>query len=170
MVFNLHGTEEDLPTAARSVLANASPTADLIAELATYPQTPMPLEHRFQSGIYLREILMPADTFVIGHVHRHEHWNIILTGRALVSMEGEMKEVCAGDVIKSGPLVQKTLYIIEDMRWLTVHHNPGNLTDIERLEDEIVHLSPEMHDARKGMTLDEFRMQLPEFVKRRLQS
>lgn len=160
----------ELSRAAQSVLANAAPTEVLIEELSKLPQTPMPLEHRFQDGVYIREISMPADTFVIGHVHKHQHWNIILTGRALVSMEGEMREVCAGDVILSGPLVQKTLYIIDEMRWITVHSNPENIQDIATLEDEIVHLSSEMHDARKGMTLDEFRMQLPQFVKRRLQS
>lgn len=129
-----------------------------VEELRKLPQVPMPLEQRFQDGVYLREIFMPADTYVIGHVHRHAHWNMILTGRALVSFDGRMQEVKAGDVIHSGPGAQKMLYIIEDCRWMTVHSNPTNCTDIAKLEEDIAVLDPETLEQKGGMTLDEFRI------------
>ena len=141
------------------------PLLEQIEILSQMPQTPMPVKHRFQDGVYIREIFMPADTYVIGHVHRCRHFNMVLEGKAWVHMENHGRVVKAGEVIESGPLVQKALYIIEDCRWATIHANPTNSRDIEFLENEIVHLSPDLAAARKGMTLDEFRMNLPKFLK-----
>src|SRR5690242_10473496 len=60
----------------------------LEAQLLSEPQLPAPVTHHFAPGVYMREIFMPAGAFVIGHEHRTEHLNVILTGRASVMMDG----------------------------------------------------------------------------------
>jgi quercetin dioxygenase-like cupin family protein len=105
---------------------------DLLGE----QQVEMPLTHRFAPGVYLREIFMPAGTFVIGHEHRTEHFNVVLSGRASVLMNGEVTEIVAPHTFVSGPGVRKILYIHEDMRWQTVH--PTDETDLENLEDQLI--------------------------------
>ena len=79
---------------------------------------------------------MPSGTMVVGHVHKTEHFNIVLTGRAVVYCEGMTSKVEAPCMFKSGAGAQKVLYIQEDMRWMTVH--PTQETDVERLEDMLV--------------------------------
>lgn len=109
----------------------------LEAHLLDMPQIEMPLTHRFAPGVYAREIFMPADTFVIGQRHKTEHFNIVLTGRARVLIDGKaVQEVKAGDVFVSGEGVRKVLYIIEDMRWMTIH--PTDETDVPTLESQLV--------------------------------
>lgn len=113
---------------------------DVEAKLLTLPQVEMPLEHLFAPGVYYREIFMPAGTFVIGHEHKTEHFNIVLTGRASVLMDGKVHEIVAPCVLKSGAGVRKMLYIHEDMRWATIHPT-ADLQEcgenIEKLEDAL---------------------------------
>ncbi len=101
-----------------------------------YPQIDCPLVHRFAPGVYLREITMPAGSFIIGHQHNTEHFNIITKGRALVMMDGVTETIVAPCVFASGVSVRKVLYILEDMTWTTVH--PTHETDLNKLETELI--------------------------------
>jgi hypothetical protein len=109
-------------------------------DLLPMEQVECPLTHRFAPGVYFREIFMPAGTIVLGHEHKTEHFNVILTGRALVAMDGEIQEVVAPAVIKSLAGVRKALLIIEDMRWCTIH--PTDETDLDKLEELLIIKSP----------------------------
>lgn len=79
---------------------------------------------------------MPKGTFVIGHEHKTEHFNIVLTGRALVMIAEKVEEIVAPCIFISKPGVRKVLYIAEDMRWATVH--PTEETDMEKLADLLI--------------------------------
>jgi len=92
-----------------------------------------PLKHQFAPGIYFREIFMPAGAFIIGHEHKTEHFNVVLSGCAKVLMDGEVVDIIAPCVFVSKPGVRKVLLITEDMRWATIH--PTDETDIAKLED-----------------------------------
>lgn len=99
-------------------------------------QVEIPLTHRFAPGVYLREVLMPAGTIVVGHAHNTEHFNIIIKGRATVMMDGVVQDIVAPQVLVSKPGVRKCLYIHEDMIWQTVH--PTEETDLCILEDLLI--------------------------------
>jgi quercetin dioxygenase-like cupin family protein len=98
----------------------------------------MPVDHAFTDGVYTRTIHMPAGCIVVGHRHKTRHQNVILTGSAVVVMNGERVEVKAGDVITSEAGVRKVLFIGEDCKWMTIHGNRENMRDIEMLEDYLV--------------------------------
>lgn len=109
----------------------------LCRELAKLEQTDCPLVHRFAPGVYLREIHMPADTIVIGRVHKTKHFNVLLQGAALIVHEdGSREELRAPMTFVSEAGVQKVLYIIEDMIWQTIHVTPE--TDMAKLEADLV--------------------------------
>ena len=99
------------------------------SELMNMPQVDCPLTHLFAPGVYYREIFMPANTCVVGHKHKTEHLNIVLSGKALVIIDGEKHKIEAPTVFVSKPGVSKVLLIIEDMRYATIH--PTDETDIE---------------------------------------
>jgi hypothetical protein len=105
--------------------------------MSTMQQTQCPLVHRFAPGVYVREIHMPADTVVVGKVHKTEHFNILLKGACyIVHEDGRREELRAPMTFVSGAGVQKVLYITEDMIWQTVHVTPE--TDMAKLEAELV--------------------------------
>lgn len=107
-------------------------------ELLKYPQIDCPLTHNFTPGLYLRTILMPAGSFIIGHEHLTEHFNIIHTGRASVMIDGDLTEIWAPNFFASKPGIRKVLLIHEDMRWSTTHVNPDDEMDIAKLEDRLI--------------------------------
>jgi len=106
------------------------------SQMLQLPQVDVPLTHMFAPGVYAREVVMPSDSFVIGHQHKTEHFNIILTGRATVMMDGVVYEINAPAIIKSNENVRKILYIHEEMRWITIH--PTKETNIDKLEEMLV--------------------------------
>ena len=128
-------------------------------------QVECPLVHHFSPGIYAREIFMPAGTFVIGHKHKTQHLNIILSGKASVLMDGEVHYVEAPAVIESKPGVQKVLLIEEDMRWITVHTNESDSRDIAYIEETLIELDDETKALKGSMTVDEFRMSVNDRIK-----
>ena len=116
-------------------------------------QVDCPLVHSFAPGVYLREITMPKGSFVIGHEHKTEHFNIVLSGSARVMLEdGVIHRIVAPYTFVSKPGVRKVLLIEEEMRWATVH--PTHETDIERLEEELIVKSAEFLDHKHKVLLD----------------
>lgn len=95
-----------------------------------------PVTHRFTPGCYLREILMPKGTRIIGKIHATEHFNILLTGRVTVLTAEGVEEITAPYTFVSKAGVQKVVYIHEDCIWQTVHVT--DKTDLEEIEKEVI--------------------------------
>jgi hypothetical protein len=129
-----------------------------VDELIKMEQVDAPVEHKFSPGVYVRQITMPAGTFVIGHKHKTQHLNIVMTGRAKVMMNGIVEEIVAPCIFESQAGVQKVLLIEEDMVWATVHTNPDNCQDVVKLEESLIDVSEEFLKAKGSLTVDEFRM------------
>lgn len=117
------------------------------------PQVDCPLRHTFAPGVYLREITMPAGTFIIGHEHKTQHANVVLAGHARVLMDGIVHDIVAPCTFISHPGVRKVLYILEECRWMTVH--PTHTTDLEELEAELIVKSESfmLHESEKQKLL-----------------
>jgi hypothetical protein len=114
------------------------------------PQLAAPVEHHFAPGVYAREIFMPAGSIVIGHEHRTEHLNIVLTGKARVFMGGEeLETITAPAIFKSAAGVRKVLHVIEAMRWMTIHPTPE--TDLDKLDAELIKPSETFKNHMKNL-------------------
>jgi hypothetical protein len=104
-------------------------------------QTPLPVKHHFSPGLYIREIFMPAGTIVIGKIHKTEHANILVQGACLiVHGDDDREELRAPRVFVSHAGVQKVLYIVEDMIWMTTHVTTE--TDLKKLEALLIEPMP----------------------------
>ena len=113
----------------------------LVQELNKLPQTDCPLKHYFAPGVYIREIFMPADTVVIGKIHKTEHFNIIEKGSCFIRQDdGSVQELRAPLTFVSKAGVQKVLYIEEDTVWKTVHVTEE--TDLVKLEALLIEPPP----------------------------
>lgn len=96
----------------------------------------LPLTHTFSDNVYVREIFMPKGMFVIGHVHKTKHLNIVSSGSALLYSDGKLSKITAPFTFESGEGVRKVLYILEDMFWSTVHVTDE--TNVSVLEDTLI--------------------------------
>jgi len=110
-------------------------------------QVEAPLHHAFAPGVYLRQVVMPKGAMIIGHEHKTEHFNVVLSGHASVLMNGEVQEIKAPSIFVSKAGVRKVLLIHETMIWATIH--PTNETQIERLEEELIIKSETFQNHQK---------------------
>jgi len=58
----------------------------------------IPAANLVHDGVLLRVVDMEAGKYVCGHEHVTSHFNIVLSGKAIVSMNGLTSKVGAGDI------------------------------------------------------------------------
>lgn len=97
-----------------------------------------PVKHSFSDGIYVREIFIPAGTFIVGKIHKHDHPNFLMSGTVNVITEFESKTLKGPLSIISKAGTKRALYSVTDLVWITVHCNPTNTQDLQELEDLII--------------------------------
>ena len=125
----------------KSSLTNTVDIEKLEGALLQEEQVECPLVHRFSDGVYLREITMPAGSVIVGHRHTTTHMNIISKGSCIILDQdtGDTITVEAPCTFESSAGIRKTLYIIEECVWTTVHVTTE--TDISKLERTLVEQS-----------------------------
>lgn len=112
----------------------------------------IPVEHRFATGLYAREITIPAGTLMTGKVHKADHVSIILSGEMNVLTETGMRHVVGPEVYISPAGTKRIGIALTDVRWITVHVNPDDSRDIELIEARVAEpWTPEMALARAGL-------------------
>ena len=113
-----------------------------MAPMACVPPEPI---HMFAPGMYLRELTVPAGMLVVGKIHKHSHFLVVLSGRAQVVSEFGREEMTAGHVSVSQAGVKRVVLALEDTRFLTVHANAEGSQDLAVIEAE--HIEPEVPHA-----------------------
>lgn len=97
------------------------------------------LKHTFAPGMYAREITLPADTFIVGKIHKHAHLNIVTRGRVTVVTEFGRREIHvtgAPVTFQSEAGAKRALYVHEETVWITIHAVQS--TDLAEIERDII--------------------------------
>ena len=114
------------------------------AEMANLPPVELPLEHFFTSGLYVRKIFMPANSFVVSMKHKTTHPFFILKGKVAVlkeSSDGGFEQEAiyhGGDMGITKPNTKRFLWNLEDTTWVTCHANPNDIEDPDEIALNIV--------------------------------
>jgi hypothetical protein len=103
------------------------------------PQSETFLRHHFAPGIYMRELLIPKGSLIIGKIHAHEHPVMLASGEAVYMTEFDgLQRIVGPRAMVSSPGVKRLLLTITDCVWYTVHSNPEDTKDLATLEDWII--------------------------------
>lgn len=99
-----------------------------------------PVTHRFCPGIYMREIHVPAGHMWVTATHKKDHFYFMMKGKTMMFSSTEGKDViheapCMGETPAG---TRRVVTSVEDTIWVTVHENPTNTRDIEKLSEELV--------------------------------
>jgi len=97
-----------------------------------------PLEHTFTDGIYIRQMSMKKDSFVIGKIHKHNHVWFLLTGEISVADENNTVDHVAPCYVEAPAGSKRMIYAHEDSVWVNIHANPTNTQDLQELEELII--------------------------------
>lgn len=100
--------------------------------LEEYPEAPCPLQHRFAPGVYVREMLIPAGVVATGAVHKTQHITIVV-GHCWLTTEQGMQEFKGYSSFLSEPGMKRAIYAVEPTIVSTVHHNPTDERDLDKL-------------------------------------
>ncbi len=96
-----------------------------------------PLMHFFAEGVYVRQMLIPAGVALVGHIHRQPCVNMVL-GEIEVATEDGRKRIVGPITFASPAGVKRAGYAIRDTLWTTIHANPDNERDIDKLEAALI--------------------------------
>ena len=97
-----------------------------------------PLKHTFTDGIYIRQMSMKKDSFVIGKIHKHNHVWFLLTGEISVADENNTVDHVAPCYVEAPAGSKRMIYAHEDSVWVNIHANPTNTQDLQELEELII--------------------------------
>ena len=95
-----------------------------------------PLDHSFAPGVYARTITLPADSVIVGKLHRHAHHNFIQRGKVSVLTEEGPKTLQGPCHFVSFPGTKRVVYAHEETVWTTIH--PTESTDLAEIEKEVI--------------------------------
>ena len=98
--------------------------------------TELPLFHHFATGVYVRELHIPADTVLTGKIHRHDCVNIVL-GDIEVATEEGLKRLTGFHVFTSPAGLKRAGRTFAATIWITVHANASDERDGERMADRL---------------------------------
>lgn len=117
--------------------------------------------HHFADGLVARTIFIPAGTALTGAKHKAESLNIACGDISVTTALG-VRRVVGYAVLPSLPGAKRAGIAHTDTYWTTVHLNPGNERDIDKLEDALVFGSEDLQRRRLPAIAGEQRERLEE--------
>jgi len=93
--------------------------------LSELPQVDLSVSSNNINGMYIREILIPAGSSLVGRVHLYPYVDIMLSGDITIisSDEPEPIRYSGANVLYGIPGRKRTGFAHEDTRWITVHNS-----------------------------------------------
>lgn len=108
----------------------------LQSRMLAMPQAETGLQHHFSRGAYARELLIPADTVVVGKMHATEHFLILACGDVSITTDAGMERLQGPRVLNTMPGIKRAIYAHADSTLITIHVTTE--TDIDRIEAAII--------------------------------
>lgn len=96
------------------------------------PQRELKVEHDFSFGVYARILYIPADTILVGKLHKYPQINLIRQGELSVLVGNEIKRLKAPYVVASAAGTKRIAQVHRDTIWVTIHGT--YLKDVEQIE------------------------------------
>lgn len=118
------------------------------AEMLLQPQVKCPVDHLIFGGIYVRKVIMPPLTKVIGRIHKTPHIFTCTRGTLEVFIEGQGWTIVIGPYTgESLPGTRRLARVLSETEWITYH--PTNIVPVDdsyealmeavkKIEDEIL--------------------------------
>lgn len=107
-------------------------------EVGALPQIDVPVKHYFSPGQYTRECFIPAGSWVVGKMHRHQHPTFLLSGTVRINTDRGWEEITGPRIWISQPNAKRALETVTDCVFATVHLNPTDTHDLEEIEAFVI--------------------------------
>jgi hypothetical protein len=91
----------------------------LEAEWKKLPQVEIPVVHRQTGGIYAREIIIPADTFLTGRIYKGDHFDVMIYGDITVTSDEGRKRLEGFNLFEGVRGKKRAGYTHSETKWIT---------------------------------------------------
>jgi quercetin dioxygenase-like cupin family protein len=92
--------------------------------------------HHFATGIYAKEMRVPAGIKGVTHVHTYDHFAFLCKGRAIVEVDGKRTEYQPGSIITIVRGKQHSVFALDDIIWFCVHAT--DVTDPTKIDKALI--------------------------------
>lgn len=115
-------------------------------------QVELPTKHYIANGVYIREVFMPAGTWVVGHQHKTSSWSNMIMGKLMLSAPDGPLIVTAPHTFVSPP-GRKIAYILEDTVFQNIYATDE--TDVAKIESSVIDKSAAWSGDQKIRDIEE---------------
>ena len=93
--------------------------------------------HYFSDGLYIREMFCPKGYLAFTVIHNTANPLFMMKGTMAISSEEGVQELVAPTFVLTKPGTKRICYFLEDTVCVTVHPNPDELTDLDKIEKKM---------------------------------
>lgn len=94
------------------------------------------IQHHFSSGVYVRQMALPAGHVAQSHRHRFDHLSILAQGDVLLTVNGVSTHYRAPACITIAAHAVHSIQAISDCVWFCLHAT--DIADAAQIEHELV--------------------------------
>ena len=97
------------------------------------------VKHHFGTGVYGRELFIPAGNVIVSKIHKGKTFNIIAKGViSVIDPERGFNTYEALTTFVSSPMTKRIVIAHEDTVWITTHANPTDTEDLDEVENQTI--------------------------------
>tara|TARA_R110002020_G_scaffold277165_1_gene492389 strand:- start:860 stop:1324 length:465 start_codon:yes stop_codon:yes gene_type:complete len=109
------------------------------------------ITHDFSDQLYMRKMIMPAGSIVVSAIHHTDHFWFLMTGRILVTTDGEEVEHIAPCYEKSIKGAKRLIKCLESCVFINVHKNTTNTGNIKEIEELLYSFTIEEYNKKEKL-------------------
>ena len=94
------------------------------------------IKHHFSSGVYAKEARIPANSWLVQHIHKHSHLSILASGSIELVVEGEKSVLHAPACLSIAAGKHHGIKSLTDVVWYCVHAT--NCTDENEVDETLI--------------------------------
>lgn len=117
------------------IRAQITAVGKALLEVVKGDPCPLPVDHQFVDGMYIRKLFIPRGTLIVGKVHKKPCVNFVEKGDISVLTEFGSRRCGPGFMGVSQAGIQKLGYAYEDTVFVNVFRTDSE--DIEQVEEEV---------------------------------
>jgi quercetin dioxygenase-like cupin family protein len=92
--------------------------------------------HHFSSGVYARQMKIPAGHFAVSHAHKYDHLSILSEGSVTVEVDGVKNEYHAPACLTVEANKHHEIVAMTDVVWFCIHAT--DVADEDQIDEVLI--------------------------------
>jgi quercetin dioxygenase-like cupin family protein len=94
------------------------------------------IKHHFSSGVYAKEMHVPAGYVVGSHAHEFDHMSMLAKGEVIVKTDNDEQHYVAPTVVTIKKGIHHEIHAITDSIWFCIHATKE--TDTSKIDEVLI--------------------------------